>query len=160
MEKKMSRWGIGPTFAFSAMAFELMTLVIHYYFYPFFCMDFVPCKILIILGIIFIASGLLFFVMAVKKVMPAYKSDRLVTDGIYSFCRHPVYASGMFCVSPGIVFLTNSWLGFSTILFEYLIFIQLIKKEEQYLDSTFGPLYNDYKKKVPCVLPFKHIKPV
>lgn len=59
---------------------------------------------------------------------------------------------------PGIVLVVNSWIGLTTPIFMYLILRKLVKKEEIYLESVFGSEYFDYKKKVPCILPYGLMK--
>ena len=80
--------------------------------------------------------------------------DELVTDGIYRCCRHPLYASWVVFIVPGIVFLVNSWIGLTIPIFMYFVLRILVRKEEIYLASVFGSEYSDYKKRVPCILPY------
>jgi protein-S-isoprenylcysteine O-methyltransferase Ste14 len=153
MPKKMSRWGIGPIFAFLSIAYGLMTLIVSRHFDPFFTIGFVPQRFLSMLGIILIGVGLPFFIIAVKTVMRAYNADALVTGGIYRCCRHPLYAAWVVFIVPGIVLWANTWLGLTAPLFMYLLLRILVRKEETYLENVFGSDYVEYKKRVPCILP-------
>jgi protein-S-isoprenylcysteine O-methyltransferase Ste14 len=87
MKEKMSRWGIGPIFAFLSIGYGMMTLVISRYFHPFFQIDFVPTWLLSILGIALIVIGVPFFLLSAKVVTRAYNADELVTDGIFRCCK-------------------------------------------------------------------------
>ena len=158
MKEKMSRWGTGPTFALLSIGYGIVTIIISRYFNPLFQIGFVPHWFLSILGIVLIMTGIPFYIISVKTVMRAYNADELVTDGIYRFCRHPIYASWVVFIVPGVVFIANSWIGLTIPIFMYLILRKLVKKEETYLESVFGSEYLDYKRKVPCILPYGLMK--
>lgn len=158
MKEKMSRWGVGPTFASLSIGYGVVTLAISRYFYPAFQIGFVPYWLLSILGIALIFIGVPFFIISVTTVTRAYNANTLVTDGIFRCCRHPLYGSWVVFIVPGIVFLANSWIGLTTPLFMYFLLLKLVKKEEIYLEGVFGSEYLEYKKRVPCVFPVGCLK--
>ncbi|MDY6792090.1 MAG: isoprenylcysteine carboxylmethyltransferase family protein [Thermodesulfobacteriota bacterium] len=160
MEEKMSRWGIGPTFTALSIGYGILAIAISRYFYPVFRISFLPPWVLNTLGIALMAVGIPFFLVSVKSVSQAYNSDKLVTGGVYKCCRHPLYGSWMVFIVPGVVLLLKSWIGLTTPLFMYLILRNLVKKEEDYLESVFGSEYGKYKKKVPSIMPYGWIKPL
>jgi uncharacterized membrane protein len=79
--------------------------------------------------------------------------NRLVTDGIYSVVRNPMYAGTfLFCVGV-ILMLFNPW---ALVLFmaAYLsIYIPEIRKEERILFKAFGEQYQAYCEKTPRFFP-------
>lgn len=154
MKKEMSRWGVGPIFAALSVMYGFITFIISLYFYPFLKIRFIQDQILMILGIILVVIGVTFLIISVKTVYKAYNSDKLVTTGVYKFCRHPLYASWVIFIVPGVVLLFNSWIGLTTPIFMYVILRILVKKEEIYLERRFGIQYLEYKKKVPCIFPY------
>jgi protein-S-isoprenylcysteine O-methyltransferase Ste14 len=158
MKEKMSRWGIGPIFASLSIGYGMITLTISRYFHPAFQIGLVPYWLLSILGIALILIGVPFFIIPIKKVTHAYNANALVTDGIFRCCRHPLYASWVVFIVPGIFFLINSWIGLTTPIFMYFILRLLVRKEETYLESVFGSKYLEYKKNVPCILPVGCLK--
>jgi protein-S-isoprenylcysteine O-methyltransferase Ste14 len=158
MKEKMSRWGIGPIFASLSIGYGMIMLVISRYFQPLFQIDFMPYWLMSILGISLIVIGVPFFIISVKTVMRAYNANELVIDGIFRCCRHPLYASWVVFIVPGIVLLVNSWIGLTTPVFMYLILGKLVKNKEIYLESVFGPEYIRYRQKVPCILPIGCLK--
>ena len=158
MKEKMSRWGVGPTFAFLSISYGMVMLAISRYFHPVFQILFVPYWLLWILGIALILIGVPFFIISVKTIMKAYNADTLVTHGIFKCCRHPLYSSWVVFIVPGIVLLANSWIGLTAPLFMYFLLCKLVKKEELYLEHVFGSEYLEYKKAVPCVLPVGLLK--
>jgi protein-S-isoprenylcysteine O-methyltransferase Ste14 len=159
LEGKMSSWGIGPVFGALSLVYGITMAVISDHFYPVFTIGFIPNWLTPILGIALIVIGVPFFLISRKTIKGAYSADKLVTDGIYRCCRHPLYASFVFFIVPGIFFLTNSWIGLTTPIFMYIILRLLVKKEETYLEGAFGSEYLEYKKNVPCIVPFGCFKP-
>jgi protein-S-isoprenylcysteine O-methyltransferase Ste14 len=158
MKEKMSRWGIGPVFASLSIGYGILMLAISRFFQPVFRIDFVPHRLLLIIGVALIVMGVPFFIFSVSTVTRAYNADTLVTDGIFRFCRHPLYASWVVFIVPGIVLLANSWIGLTAPVFMYFLLRKLIVKEEAYLESIFGHEYVDYKLKVPGILPYGAFK--
>ena len=154
----MSRWGVGPVFAALSISYGLMMVAISRSFYPAFRIPFAPYGLLSILGIALMSIGAVFFIISVKTVMRAYNAEALVTDGIFRCCRHPLYASWVVFIVPGIVFLMNSWIGLTAPIFMYYLLRALVKKEEVYLEDVFGSEYRQYKKKTPCILPIGWMK--
>ena len=76
-----------------------------------------------------------------------YDDHKLITDGVYKYVRHPLYASLIWMFFGGALVFTN-WLAF---LLNCFIFIPMMylraKQEEALLEKTF-PEYGDYKKRV------------
>lgn len=154
----MSRWGIGPVFAALSIGYGFITFAVSYYFHPGFQIEFLPYRLLSILGIALILIGLPFFIISARTVSRAYNSDKLVTDGIFRCCRHPLYGSWVVFIVPGIALLLKSWIVMSTALFMYFLLRKLVKKEEVYLEHVFGSDYREYQRRVPCVFPFGWLK--
>ena len=159
MKEKMSRWGIGPLFAALSIGYGIVTLAISRYYYPSFQIDFLPIWFLYSIGIALIFFGVPFWIISVITVMRAYNANELVTKGVFKCCRHPVYASWVVFIVPGITLLMKNWLGMFTPIFMYFILRLLVKKEEIYLENVFGSQYREYKNKIPSILPIGWIKP-
>ncbi|OQX84632.1 hypothetical protein B6D60_08965 [candidate division KSB1 bacterium 4484_87] len=152
--QKMSRWGVGPVFVVLSILFSIVPLSISYYFFPFFKIKFIPQIVLTISGIIFILTGLTIFVISYFAVDRAYYQGKFVNHGVYRCCRHPLYASWVVFTVPGIIMIVNSWLGFTAPVFMYFLLRKLVQKEETYMEQKFGEEYREYKRKIPCLLPF------
>jgi protein-S-isoprenylcysteine O-methyltransferase Ste14 len=137
----------------------MMSLVVSWVYRPAFRIEMVPRGVLIGLGLCLVVMGLLFFLASVRAVHRAYNAGRLVTEGVYSCCRHPLYASWVVFIVPGIVLLSGSWLAITTPVFMYFLLRILVTREEACLEEVFGSAYLAYKKKVPCVFPLGRIPP-
>ncbi len=76
----------------------------------------------------------------------------LVTDGIYTYARHPQY-TGLFLVIIG--FLVQ-WPTFLTLLMAPIMlyaYVHLARVEERRAEAEFGETYNYYVKKTPAFFP-------
>lgn len=80
-------------------------------------------------------------------------ADSLVTEGIYSICRNPMYLGNILLLFGFGVF-ANSIL-FLLILFPLFVFfyIAIIKAEENFLLNKFGINYAIYRGRVNALLP-------
>ncbi len=81
-----------------------------------------------------------------------HEEGSLVTSGIYSIVRHPMY-SGLLLFAFGWSMLWGTWLGiiFSVILF--LILDRKANREEELLTEKY-PRYANYKAYVKKFIPF------
>ena len=94
-------------------------------------------------------------VATVLKNHEKYKEEqKLVTDGIYRYIRHPSYL-GFYIFAIGTqVFLSNIFtpIAFAGVLWYF--FNDRIQYEEFYLIQFFGEKYIQYRNKTPTYLPF------
>ena len=76
------------------------------------------------------------------------EATTLVTTGIFSITRNPMYLGLFFVISSTILFF-GSWFGLIILMF-FVLYInkfQIIPEEEA-MEKLFGNKYNDYKKNV------------
>jgi len=86
------------------------------------------------------------------KAAETHRTEKIVTRGVYSIVRHPQYLGGLLA-HVGISFLLSAWYSLlSTPLMVVLVFL-ISNKEEEELTREFGKEYEDYKKKVPMLIP-------
>lgn len=150
----MSRWDIGPVFAFLSIGYGVLILIISRHFDPFFQIPILSQWLLSAIGFTSLLIGIAFSIFSVKTITKAYNSDSLVTMVIYKCYRHPLHSAWVVFIVPGIVLLANSWIGMTAPLLMYFLLCKLVIKEEAYLEQIFGSEYIDYKKKTLCILPF------
>ncbi len=80
------------------------------------------------------------------------RGERLVTEGIYAYARHPQY-TGIFLITVGFLI---QWPSIPTLaMWPILIFAyyKLAKREETEIEQEFGHKFLDYKKRVPAFIP-------
>jgi protein-S-isoprenylcysteine O-methyltransferase Ste14 len=84
---------------------------------------------------------------------PRFPPRQLVTGGVYSLCRHPMFfgydlaALGVVLLfrSPGMLFL--SYPAF------HLLQLRFLLREERILHKRFGRRFEEYRQRVPMLMP-------
>jgi len=77
----------------------------------------------------------------------------LVTNGIYGYIRHPMYASQMLFNFAQILLLQNWLAGPPAVAFFIPFFLLRSRAEEKMMLDTFGSQYREYMKKVGGLFP-------
>lgn len=105
----------------------------------------IPSTVSIPVGAILAAAGLGLFLYSEIKKHGVGDPDKLVTAGIYSKIRHPMYI-GLVLLHIGFPFIARSFIAcVSTILWAGIIAVWTYF-EEKNLERRFGQRYIDYKK--------------
>lgn len=81
------------------------------------------------------------------------EKHELITRGIYSVIRHPMYASQWLWVIAQPLLLQNWIAGFLDLLVFIPFYFLRVKAEEQLMVEKFGNQYQDYMQKVGAILP-------
>jgi protein-S-isoprenylcysteine O-methyltransferase Ste14 len=103
-----------------------------------------------IAGIVIAAPAFLLFVTARMQLGASFsvqaKATTLVTTGVYSRIRNPIYFFGAIFILGIIIWMGRPWL---LLIFAVLIPLQVVRsrKEERVLTEKFGTAYLDYKQK-------------
>jgi protein-S-isoprenylcysteine O-methyltransferase Ste14 len=103
-----------------------------------------------IAGLAIAIPSLVLFVMARVQLGNAFsvqaKATSLVTSGIYSRIRNPIYVFGALIIVGVILWAHRPWW---LLMFAILIPMQIYRarKEEQVLAEKFGEAYLEYKRK-------------
>jgi len=80
-------------------------------------------------------------------------SSALITGGIFSHCRNPLYI-GNILILLGLGVMANSMVFLLLMMPLFIFFYQaIVIAEEDYLEKSFGKSYLDYKSKVNRWLP-------
>ena len=109
-----------------------------------------------ITGILLIAFGLYLDLSAKlkSKLFKNVENNKLITDGVYSIVRNPVY-TGVLLASTGAILIANNLilLIVPVICWMYMTFF-LIKTEEKWLRELYGEEYVLYCKRVNRCIPW------
>jgi len=81
------------------------------------------------------------------------EKHELVTRGIYSVVRHPMYASQLLWSFAQILLLQNWIAGFGSLLVFFPFYYIRVGAEEQMMLEQFGDQYRSYMQKVGGVFP-------
>ena len=111
-------------------------------------------NVLDVLGILCIVKGVLIRMAARgHKKKFSKKGGDLVTSGLYSMVRNPMYLGSCYL---GIGFVLLVWPWWSVPIFLWLFYLRFNKqvlKEEELLTELFGDKYVDYCKATPRIFP-------
>ena len=105
-----------------------------------------------VVGQIFVAVGAVLAIVGWRQIHRAVKENRMATDGLYGWIRHPQY-TGFF------LFLTGSMINWPTLVTMMTlpllcwVYWRLALKEEQDAIETFGESYRSYMRHTGRFLP-------
>lgn len=112
------------------------------------------------LGVALIAGAVLVFWRAHADLglnwsptLEIREKHELIPRGIYSFIRHPMYASQWLWVIAQALLLQNWIAGFINLLIFIPFYFLRVRDEEQLMLEQFGDQYRSYMQKVGAVLP-------
>ena len=149
----MTRDGIGIKLLSAMVATFFMTGILTFLLPGIFRIDFISESTLRLAAITLIAIGLVLKLSSSRVPSTAFKNKELITTGVFSYIRHPMYSSWILFIAPGIALLFRSWLMLAASLIGYLSFRHLIKEEDEYLTRMFGQTYLDYRSRVGEITP-------
>ena len=106
--------------------------------------------LILLLGVVTAVLATLLFKKDKTTVNPRNpeKTTTLVTNGIFSITRNPMYLGLFFSISSTILFF-GSWFGIIILMF-FVLYInkfQIIPEEEA-MEKLFGGKYSEYRQKV------------
>ncbi len=118
-------------------------------------LSFLPVAVSGSAGPVIIGGSLALFFWAVysmrkggASISTGEATERIIMRGPYSFSRNPIYVA-MLLLQIGIGFWANSlWFWLFATLSAVLLVWGVIKREELYLERTFGADYVAYKARV------------
>jgi protein-S-isoprenylcysteine O-methyltransferase Ste14 len=109
-----------------------------------------------LLGATFIGFGVLLFVWGLRTfmrertgIMPQKPASRVVTSGPYQWTRNPMYVAFTVLYVGVAVAVNYVWplVFLPTVLI--VLFAAVIRREERYMEQTFGRSYSEYCRRVP-----------
>ena len=106
-----------------------------------------------IAGALLLWVGLAVYVVTLGWFLAAHKNGALVTTGPFRVVRHPLYATWLWLIFPGIALLCRSWLVLGVIPVGFATFKAFIHHEEDELERRFGRAYEAYRLNVNQIIP-------
>ncbi len=102
-------------------------------------------------GVILFFTGGLLVMLGWSKIFNS--KDKLVTDSVYKYVRHPQYLGILLATLSLIIY---NFSPISAFLWPILVVIyyKLARKEEKDVESKFGAEYREYRRNVSMFLPF------
>ena len=155
-EFKMPAFGVGPMYVFTCLILTIVALCLHFkgYLYQ---GELNKGKIIFIIsGILLILFGIYLWLQAVivEKINKKVKEKKLITSGVYSFVRNPVYSAFIFIFTGSLLLTANYFLLILPFIFWAFLTILMKNTEEKWLKNEFGKEYEIYLKEVNRVIPW------
>ena len=161
-EFKMPVFGVGPIYVITCLILTIAGTCLHLkgYLYQ---RELRAGKIIfIIIGILLILFGLYLWIQAVivQKINKKVIENKLITTGVYSIVRNPVY-SAFLLIFTGILLLAGNYI-LLILPFVFWAFLTILMKntEEKWLKNKFGKEYEEYLKEVNRVIPWLRNKKI
>lgn len=158
MNKKehLPLYGVGPFIIYGQFIITAVSIALTYIFdikYPTFGILNIPLKIT---GILLIAFGIYLDLSAKikSKLFNKVKENKLITDGIYSIVRNPVYSCALIACTGAVLIANDLILLIVPVICWAYMTVFLIKTEEKWLKELYGQEYVSYCKKVNRCIPW------
>ena len=119
----------------------------------------------VIIGIILLVIGGTFRIISRRALMKAgfglvnssrlqiVENQRLVTNGVYNYIRHPLYL-GEINRNLGFAILLSSLYGLAVMFLGNIFLLFRIEIEERMLIDEFGDEYEEYRKRTNKLFPY------
>lgn len=105
-------------------------------------------------GLVIVHAALLWIVIAQHHMKQSWRigiddknKTELITKGLFSVSRNPIFL-GMILSTAGIFLIIPNAITFFVAATSYVVIQIQIRLEEEYLQSTHGTAYSNYKQKV------------
>ncbi|MBS6927674.1 MAG: isoprenylcysteine carboxylmethyltransferase family protein [Finegoldia magna] len=154
-EFKMPIFGVGPIYVITCLILTIAGIWLHLngYIYQ---GKMIKGKIFfIIAGIFMILLGIYLWIQAVivQKINKKVTEKKLITTGVYSIVRNPVYSAFTIIFTGLLLFTANYILLILPFVFWAFLTILMKNTEEKWLKNEFGEEYKIYLKQVNRVIP-------
>jgi protein-S-isoprenylcysteine O-methyltransferase Ste14 len=125
-----------------------------------------PSRALTVAAWVLIGLGVIIIQLATRDLArygdgtpnPKAPALRLVTQGSYALCRHPMFL-GYDLASLGVVLLCRSW-GMLSLSWPVMVLFQIrfLRSEELVLARRFGDQWEAYRRRVSLLLPLPRLR--
>lgn len=105
-----------------------------------------------ILSFVLIGGGFWLISAAWPVLYEAQRKGKLATNGLYAKLRHPQYV-GFVLVLTGFLFQWPTLLTLAMYPFLIWMYARLARAEERETRARFGPVFDDYARRVPAFFP-------
>lgn len=155
-DTRMSWLGIGPKFAICSLLYAAVVVGLHAAYPDAMTLKALPRLAGWIVGLVLIAAGFVLYVVSAIQLRSVFRNGELHTSGIYGHVHHPIYASFILLIVPGLVIIARSIPGITLPFAMYGFFSLFIREEERRLAAAFGEEYRKYRERVGSIIPRAH----
>jgi len=153
MKNSMTLFGCGPKLAILCLPYILLSLAVMFRFPDFLDLRFLNNSPSRILGLIWLLTGIIFWIYSAVYFLKYFKPDVLLTAGPFGLCRNPIYSSIIVFIIPSLGFIFHSGLTLSIAVVLYIGFRISIHGETSILRKIFGEKYESYERSVNEIFP-------
>jgi conserved domain protein len=149
--------GVGPAYVISIILLSILAMIVDTTLFHLPRPTSALLEIfLFIVGLLLILFGLLIYFLAIKaKITRSIKENTLVTHGVYSVVRNPIYSAWLFICTGTLFLYGNPYLALLLFSIFWLSLTILMKHtEEKWLTKLYGEAYLEYCKRVNRCLPW------
>ena len=139
---------VGPKIIRSMLPFLLLGIIAGYFFPAVTSIPLYNEHILKPAGWILLILGILAYAAAIVQFIMGFKKGKLITNGVYSLSRNPIYSSWIMFILPGLAMAADNWVFLSGDIVMYISLLVNIKSEEMELERIFGETYLRYQYEV------------
>ena len=112
-----------------------------------------PNHVFILIGVVWLALGVLFWALSLFRFLPGFTQGSLVTGGPYGWCRHPIYASLVMFWLPAVGLIAETWTFYLVALVGWPLARAAVRREEAELARLFGEEWQAYAGRTNALLP-------
>ena len=153
MTGKRNRLGVGPKWALPTVLNYVAALIAHFAAYPRFVIALFSAATCAIVGASLVIIGAYLYVAAWVSLRRGFRTGTLVTDGLYAVMRHPLYASSIFFILPGVALALRSWLLLPMPVVAYVAFRICLSAEDDNLHKQYGDDFARYRDTTNALFP-------
>ena len=103
--------------------------------------------LLCLAGLFLLFLSLISFGNSFRVGIDPDRPDKLVTTGIFAFCRNPIYVAFGFVLFGQFLVFSN-WILLAYMVAAIWLFHRQVSREEEYLRNRYGQQYSEYCNRV------------
>jgi len=153
MPEKWRQFGAGPKWGLVTMVYFAIAVIVHYATCPRFVITWLSASSCVIIGTSLLIMGVCMYATAFANLRRGLRKGILVTQGLYAIMRHPLYASSIFFIIPGLALVFRSWLLLPMPTIAYIAFRIFLPAEERNLSDQYGEDFKLYRERTNAVFP-------
>lgn len=146
--------GVGPLIFIPALTYLLVLVPLRLKGGHWLGWSFLPRPVCLPPAYVLLGLGLSCYLLAFRQLRRAARAGRLATRGMFRCCRHPIYASWILVILPGLSLALGTVLAFAVVPYALLVFRLFIRGEERELERRFGGAYRAYRDRTLALIPW------
>jgi len=146
--------GVGPLIFIPALTYLLVLVPLRLKAAHWLRWSFLPRHVCLPPAYVLLVIGLSCYLLAFRQLRRAARAGRLATGGMFRCCRHPIYASWILVILPGLSLVLGTVLALAVVPYALLVFRLFIGDEERELEGRFGEAYRAYRGYTPALIPW------